>query len=370
MPAIPAAAGTGVVREPGEFLDRVRREVERGALRARTGIETPPGPDRATLGRTPRDLVWSNGRCELWRHRSATVSRRPPLLVVFGLVGRSYVLDLRPGDSFVEHLRSAGFDVFLLDWAPPGARHAGERLEDYADGHLPEAVRRTCAAAGAETVNLLAYCFGGVLALLYAAHHPDAPLRSLTLMATPVDFSAWGPWTGMCRTGAGSLLDETGNVPPEVMRQAFRPRRAAGDVRRHATLLDRVWNDEHARAYQALTAWAGDHVPFPGAAARQTLEMLVRENALMTGGVRLGGEPVSLRSIRRPTLTVIAGRDHLVPEPVTAPLPGLVGAGQRDVLRVDAGHVGLMIGRTASTVTLPRIVEFLGRHTEPTARAA
>jgi polyhydroxyalkanoate synthase len=163
MPSIPVP-GTGALRAPGELLDRVRRDVERNALRARNGIRLAAGVDRPRLGQTPKDLVWSSGRAELWRYRSDAVELSPPLLVVFSLVSRSYVLDLRPGNSFVEHLLAAGFDVFLLDWAPADARHAEERLEDYAGEYLPEAVRRTCAAAGSESVNLLGYCFGGVLA--------------------------------------------------------------------------------------------------------------------------------------------------------------------------------------------------------------
>ncbi len=369
MPSIPVP-GTGALRAPGELLDRVRRDVERNALRARNGIRLAAGVDRPRLGQTPKDLVWFSGRAELWRYRSDAVELSPPLLVVFSLVSRSYVLDLRPGNSFVEHLLAAGFDVFLLDWAPADARHADERLEDYAGEYLPEAVRRTCEAAGSESVNLLGYCFGGVLALLYAASRPDAPLRSLTVMATPVDFSRWGVWMEMAREGrvdVDAVLDETGNVPAGVIRHAFRLLKPTGEIRQYATLLDNVWNDEYVAAYQAMTTWSNDHVPFPGAAARQTMEMLVRENAFMRDTVRLDGEPVHLRAIHRPMLTVIAERDHIVPEPVAAPLPELVGSEENDVLRLRAGHIGLVVGRTAAKVTIPRIIEFLRRRSEAVA---
>ena len=57
----------------------------------------------------------------------------PPLLIVFSLVSRSYILDLTPGNSFVEHLRDDGFDVFLLDWGVPDERDADNGLEDYAE---------------------------------------------------------------------------------------------------------------------------------------------------------------------------------------------------------------------------------------------
>jgi polyhydroxyalkanoate synthase len=348
-------------------LDRVRRDVERNALRARNGIKLVAGVGRPALGQTPKDLVWSRGHAQLWRYRSDRVTLRPPLLLVFSLVTRSYVLDLQRGNSFVEHLQSAGFDVFLLDWVQADERMAQERLEDYADDYLPEAVRRTAQAAGTDTVNLFGYCYGGVLSLLYAAHHPDAPLRSLTVMATPVDFSQWGLWRSMAEDGRlplDAVLDEDGNVPASTIRQGFRLLKPTGEVRQYATLLDNVWNDQYVEAYQAMTGWSNDHVPFPGAAARQTLEMLVRDNGFVCDRVVLDGDPVRLSDIRVPVLNVLAERDHIVPEPVAAPLPELVGSEDAEELRLDAGHVGLVVGRTAARVTIPRIIEFLKKRSE------
>src|SRR4051812_9181413 len=355
------------------LLDRVRRDVDRNARRARNGVKLVAGIDRPRLGQTPKDVVWARDRVELWRYRADGPRRSPPLLIVFSLVSRSYVLDLRPGNSFVEHLQSAGFDVFLLDWLPADERHATHRLEDYADSYLPEAVRHTCEAAGSETVNLFGYCYGGVLSLLYAAHHPDAPLRSLTVMATPVDFSKWGLFTEMSAEGRmplDAILDEDGNVPASAIRQSFRLLKPTGEVRQYATLLDNVWNDDYVTAYQAMTGWANDHVPFPGASARQTMEMLVRDNGFVSDRVRLDGDPVRLRDITVPMLTVIAERDHIVPEPVAAPLPDLVCSEDDEVLRLLARHIGLVVGRTAAKVTIPRIIEFLKARSEPLEAAA
>jgi polyhydroxyalkanoate synthase len=166
-----------------------------------------------------------------------------------------------------------------------------------------------------------------------------------------------------------TILDENGNISAGVMRQSFRLLKPTGELRQYATLLDNVWNDQYVAAYQAMTGWANDHVPFPGAAARQTMELLVRQNAFVCDALRLDGEHVSLRDITVPMLTVIAERDHIVPEPVARPLPGLVGSEESDELRLDAGHVGLVVGKTAAKVTIPRIIEFLQRRSEPVTAA-
>lgn len=368
MPRIPTGPPLAALRAPAEILERVRRDVERNALRARNGIKLAAGVGRPMLGQTPRELIWAAGHAQLWRYRNDRISLRPPLLLVFSLMSKSYVLDLQPGNSFVEQLQAAGLDVFLLDWLPADERHAGERLEDYADYYVPEAVRRVIRASDSDSVNLFGYCLGGVLTLLFAAHHVDAPLRSLSVMATPVDFSRFELGRELAREGRLSiddLLDDNGNIPASIVRQLFRLLKPTADVRQYVSLLENVWNDEYMSAYQAMTTWSEDHVPFPGAAARQIFEMLVRGNGFMCDSIRLDGETIRLHEIEIPMLTVIAERDHIVPAAVAAPLLELVGSKDHQLLQLDAGHVGLIVGRTAAKVTIPRIIEFLKARSEP-----
>src|SRR3954447_5647698 len=363
MAVVPRAA----VRAPSDLVTRVRRDVHRNALRARNGVKMVAGIDRPHLGCTPKDVVWERDRCQLWRYRNDSVSLSPPLLIVFSLVSRSYVLDLRPGNSFIEHLLAAGFDVFLLDWGVADERDADNRLEDYVDGYLPEALERTCEGAGSDDVNLLGYCYGGVLALLFAAHHPDAPLRSLTVMATPVDYSDFGVFSRLVEEGRvelDTILDKNGNVPSSAVRESFRLLKPTGDLQQYATLLENVWNDEYVTAYQAMNRWANDHIPFAGAAARQTVELLIRPNGFVTDSMRLGGDAISLGEIEVPYLNVLAERDHIVPPATAAPAVELVGSEDKDELRLRAGHIGLVVGRTAAKVTIPTIIEFLAARTE------
>lgn len=356
-----------------EMAGRVRREVERNALRARNGIKLAAGVSRPGVGCTPKDVVWERDRVQLWRYRSDQVRYSPPVLIVFSLISRSYILDLHPGNSFVEHLRNAGFDVFLLDWGIADERDAGNRLEDYIDGYLPRGLQEVMRTAGARDVNLVGYCFGGVLSALSVAANPELPVRSLTTIATPVDFTEMGTFTEMLRDGrvdVDLLVDDTGNVPPNVVRQAFRVLKPTAEVTQYVNLLEHLWNDDYLTAYQTMTQWTGDHVPFPGAAARQTVEMLIRANALMTDQVWLGGRPVRLSSIRCPVLNVIATRDHIVPPAAASPLLSLVGADDRDELRLDAGHIGLAVGRSAGRVTVPTIVDFLAQRSDSTGMSS
>lgn len=364
MPTVPS---------PQAILDRVRRDVERNALRARNGIKLAAGIDRPGVGRTPKDVVWERGRTQLWHYRNddttgGGVRFSPPLLIVFSLISRSYILDLTPGNSFVEQLLAAGFDVWMLDWGEPDERDALNRLEDYVDDYIPAGVAEVLRATGADEVNLFGYCFGGDLTLLYAAHHPEAPIRSLTVLATPVDFRHMGPLGDIFAKGGlevDTVLDGDGNVPPSVVVQGFRTLTPTSEVTRYVTLWERLWNDDYVASYSAMTGWSDDHVPFPGAAARQTVDMLLRRNGMLQDDLSLGGDRVHLSDVRAPFLTVRANRDHIVPSDASAPLIDLVGSEDKHELRLDAGHMGLVVGRTAARTTVPTIIEFLQKRSEP-----
>lgn len=348
------------------ILERVRREVERNALRARNGIKMAAGLSRPELGTTPKDVVWQRGRSELWHYRSGNVRYSPPIVIVFSLFSRSYILDLQPGNSFVERLLAAGFDVYLLDWGVPDERDAANTLEDYVDDYIPAAIERVRRLAGVDEVNLLGYCFGSVLSLLYAAHHLDAPLRSLTVMATPVDLQELGPLTsviGKDGLNVETMLDADGNLPPQIIHQAFQVLKPTAQLTQYVDLWERLWGDDYVTAHQAMTGWATDHIPLPGGVAKQLAKM-IQDNTIVNDDVVLSGDRVTLSALTVPFLTVLATRDHIVPEESAAPLIDLVGSPDKRELRLDAGHVGLLVGRAAAKTT-PTIIDFLTERSEP-----
>ena len=357
----------GVTSPALGLVDRLRRDVERNALRARNGIKMVAGVDRPAVGCTPKEVVWSSGKCELWHYTSDRVTYRPPVLIAFSLITRSYILDLAPGNSFVEQLLDSGLDVYLVDWGVPDEHEAQNTLEDYTQRLLPAAIDEVLADSGCDEVNLVGYCFGGVLSLLALAAQPDLPVRSLTTIATPVDMTKLGLFAEVFRRGdmkVDDVLDEHGNVPPSVSRQAFRLLKPTADLAKYATLLEKLWDDEYVDAYSTMTRWTEEHIPFPGATAKQSVDMLLRDNAFMTDRLRLGGRPVHLSDITCPLLNVVAERDHIVPVEAAAPVIDLVGSEVTDELRLQAGHIGLAVGRTAAKVTIPKIIEFLQRRSE------
>src|SRR5436190_23579104 len=353
---------------PSELVIRVNRDLERSLLRARNGVRYVRGSSKPQLGATPKETVWQRDKAQLWRYKGGPIRYGPPLLIVHSLVSRSYILDLRPGNSTVEYLVNAGLDVFMLDWGVPDELDADNSLETYVDGYLPRALAAVRRETGCDEVTLAGYCLGGVIAALYAAGHDDARVRNLILMATPIDFSEMGAMVAILREGRldpDDLVDDTGNVPADALYSGFYMLAPTTEIAQKATLLEHLWNDEFVDGFQAMAQWSRDHVPFPGAAFRQLVELLVRENALMSGSIRVGYREIALERARGDVLVAMAQRNNVVPAGATEPALSLVGDPERrEALRLPGGHVTFGAGKSAFKHTLPRLTEWITAHSD------
>ena len=298
------------------LVERVRRDAGRVGIRARNALRHLSEVDRPQPSASPRQLVWQRDKVTLWRYDSGSRHQATPILLVMSLVTRPYVFDLRPGASLVARLLADGFDVYLLDWGVPDAVEAANTLETYCDEYLPLATAAVATESAASGVTIVGYCLGAVLSLLAVAGNDALPVSKLVLLAPPVDFSTFGAFPSMFGTGRIDLddfVDETGNVPAGVMRDGIRLLQPTGDLLGLANLWLRLEDPRFLEAYQSLVGWSMDHIPFPGAAFRQVVELFFRQACLVEGRVPLGGRMVDLGSVRCPVLSVTGDDDHLVP---------------------------------------------------------
>jgi polyhydroxyalkanoate synthase len=322
----------------------------------------------ARVGPSPKQTVWSSGKVELWRYDTepGAVKYGPPILLVPSVVSRSYVFDLHKGNSFVERLLDAGFAVYLVDWGIAGREESTNTFETYVDELMPQVAAAACEDSGTEEVTMLGYCFSGLLTMLYLAGHPDAPIRSLVSLAPPIDYSASAGITKVFAEGRlepEDILDEDGNVPGDVVREAFAMRKPTSDLVTYAALWDNLWKDDYVEGHQAMAQFIREQVPMPGALLRQIVDKLIRGNELATGATELGDRRVDLRDIACPLLVVMAERDELVPVESTQVLREFMGPNYEE-LSLPAGHVGLITGRKAATVTIPHILGWIADHSQ------
>src|SRR5690349_22380624 len=145
-----------------------------GAIRNLESIRYGYGaPENDPPPATPSRIIYEGGKVRL-RHYAASGSarKRTPLLLVYALIKRPFILDLQPGRSVIEVLTKLGFDVYLIDWIPPSARDEWRGFDAYVNHDVANAARAVNIHSGSEQVTVLGYCFGALLALMYTALHP------------------------------------------------------------------------------------------------------------------------------------------------------------------------------------------------------
>ena len=332
-----------------------------------TGSPTSLARTGLRWGKAPGTWFWKRDKARLWRYRSEQRRYRPPVLIVHSLVSKSYVLDLLPDTSMVRYLVGEGFDVFLLDWMPPDPADAENTLETYVDDYIPGAIGALLKDAGAREVTLVGYCFGGILTLLATAGHPELPVRNMMVMATPCDYREMGFMSNMFAEGrleADDVIDETGLVPARALDEGFEALKPTDQLVQQVNFLENLWNDEFVQGFLAISQWARDQVPFPGAAFRQTVSLLIRQNALFAGVIPLGRTEVNLKDIRCPFLNAFAEQDGITPAASSEPLTRLVGSDDASELRLQSGHIGFVVGRQAAKIARPQMADWIRRHSD------
>ncbi len=340
------------------FIDLEQR------LRTFTRVVTTKAP----IAQTPKELVWALNKAKLYRYTPVVPEkdRYPiPLLLIFAIMNRPSILDLRPGHSFVEFMVGCGYDLYLLDWGAPGFEDRNMNLDDYALEYLPRAVRKVKAISGSREFSMLGWCIGAILTTIYAAMRPDDGLRNLLLLTAPLDFSnrngiTFARWTDEKYFNVDTILDAFGNMPGEMIdygAKALKP--VENYISNYCKLWDNLDDPEAVEAWHAMNTWVTDIIPMAGGAYRELIVELYRHNRLMKNELVVRGERVDLRRIRASLLTVIAAGDHITPPCQSEAILGKVGSRDRELYRIPGGHIGIMAGSAAPRTTWPHIEQWL-----------
>lgn len=346
-----------------DWIEKTRQELEKNFKRTEAAMRYALKPQTASVGQTPKEVVWAKNKAKLYRYHSAERRHATPLLLVYALINKPYILDLAPGNSFVEYLLGQGYDVYLLDWGTPGEEDANLGLDDYVLGYIHRAAQAVIKTSGASEFTLLGYCQGGTLATLYAAAHPEMPIKNLILLTTPIDFDNAGlysSWLDPRHFDVDRVVEAFPIVPAEMLQLGSKLLKPLQNyVGPYMTLWDRLDDADFVDGWLVMNTWVDDGIPFTGAAYRQWVKDFYQGNKLIKGEVVLGGRPIKLEAITANLLVVYATLDHIVPECQALPALGLVGSTDKTALPVKAGHVGVVAGRSAKRNFFPHLNEWL-----------
>ena len=317
--------------------------------------------DHCTPGCSEKEAVWQLGRAKLYRYRAiARPSGAAPLLIVYALVNRPYMMDLQEDRSLIRGLLAQGLDVYLIDWGYPDGADRFITLADYIEGQLAGCVEHILDAHGLDALNMLGVCQGGVLSLCFSALHPQR-VGNLVTMVTPVDFhtpadllSKW-----VRKIDVAALVGD-GNVSGDILNQLFlslMPFRLT--QQKYVDLLAGSSDKARVENFMRVEQWIFDSPDQAGAAFREFVVWFYQENRLAQNRLEIAGRKVDLRSLRVPILNLIGKRDHLVPPQASIALQRLAGTHDYTALEFDLGHIGMYISARAQHEVPAAIAQWL-----------
>ncbi len=352
---------TPLINELSQYwIDGVFRAVD-GAMR---GLSDPYPVDEDPAGASGYDVIHQGDLMRLRYYPAQGAPKATPLILVYALIKRPFILDLLPGRSVVENLTQQGYEVYLTDWVPPARKDNWRGFDDYVNCELYDAINAVTRHAGVDQVNMLGYCFGGLLSVIWTALYPDS-VKNLVTLATPIDAGIEGSplYTLAARLPdqmLDSILELNGNCPASLINGWFT---AMAPVHHALSKYLDLHKNKHGRGYIEMFArferWMNSDVPLAGGIFREMVEQVFRANRLMTSEFRIGSGKVDLKQITCPLLNIIATYDDVVPAGASLPLLDLTASSDGRNLIFPAGHIGSTVSAAAHKKLWPEVGAWL-----------
>jgi polyhydroxyalkanoate synthase len=318
---------------------------------------------RMKKGCTPHDVVYEEDRVKLLRYRNGEVKHATPMVFVFALVNRPYIVDLKPGKSVIAHFVRDGIDTYLVDWGYPTYADRHLTLDDHINGYLQNCIDYVCERTGQDQVTLIGYCMGGTIAAMYTALHPQR-VRNLVLMTAGIDFAPQegliNLWGSPDYFDVDKFIDAFGNMPAQYMQLAFQMLKPVQNlIEKPLNFIEKMDDEAFVDDYFAMEGWLNDNVDVPGEVYRQFVKYLYQQNRLVKGTMPVGKHTVNLKNITCPVLNLMARNDDLVPCGMSSPFNDLVGSTDRKAITFPTGHIGLAVSSRAQKELWPQVVEWV-----------
>ena len=337
---------------------------------------------------SPHDIIYLKGKTRLLHYHGIKEKEKEeennskPLLIIYAPINRFHIMDLNPKRSVVRNLLSNGLDIYLLDLGYPTKEDDKLSLYDYVD-YVKYAVQailkkekekeeeRQGQRQGNKKISILGYCWGGILALIYTAleatkttqsDDDDNTVKSLALMATPIDFSKENTilanWSRA--VNIDKMMDEFGNMNGQILDLAFamrNPPRYTSD--KYFKLFKKLYDKEFVNTFIDVERWLYDTPPVPGNLHRQIINNCYKDNLLITNKMKVDDNYIDLRNITVPLLIIDAEKDDLVTTESAIAVSDYVSSREKDFLKSPGGHVALCVSDIAHEKLWPKAAEWI-----------
>lgn len=343
------------LQEALEILEENSRKVRK----TRDLLHTAGNIDVGTLSHE----VLEETRLYKLLHYRPLVSRtaKTPILVVYALMNKSYILDLQPDKSWLRSLLSQGFNVYLIDWKTPTSIDKYVSFDDYVNYYVDDCVDLVTKENSVERLTLHGYCLGSTMAAMYTSLHQEK-VRNLVTIAPIIDTE--NDKTVLANFAryldVKTITDILGNFPREYLYGCFsmlKPFKQGAN--KYLNLVENIDNAKFVQNFLRMEKWLYDTPSIAGETFRQWIEDIYQKNLLVKNEMWIGENLVDLSKINVPLLNIVAEEDHLVSPQCSVALNDSVSSMDKRLMHFHTGHVGLIASSYSQNNVLPKVGQWL-----------
>jgi polyhydroxyalkanoate synthase len=310
------------------------------------------------INKTPKDLVFQIDKVKLYHYKPMVEnSVSIPILLIYALMNKQYIMDIQPDKSFVKKLLELGLDVYIIDWGYPTAQDRYVTTEDYIEEYLDAAVDFIRTGHGLPRINLLGKCQGGTFAAIYVSLYGEK-VKNLVTVASPFDFDIkegllfkWSKYFDVDR-----FVDAFGVIPGDFLNNTFimlSPYNLA--IGKYINIVNSFDDPKALGEFLRMEKWLFDCPAQAGENYRKWMKDLWQDNLLIKGEFTLGGKKVRLKNITIPVLNVYGTKDNLIPPSSSIPLLRAVGGKDKEEASFPVGHAGIVASTLSQAEIAPKI---------------
>lgn len=286
---------------------------------------------------------------------------KTPIVFVYALMNKSYILDLQPDKSWLRNLLSQGFNVYLIDWKTPTNIDKYASFDDYVNFYIDDCVDLVSKENSVEKLTLHGYCLGSTMAAMYTSLHQEK-VRNLVTIAPIIDTENDGTvLANFARhLDVDKVIDTCGNFPREYLYACFsmlKPFKQG--VNKYINLVENIDNANFVQNFLRMEKWLYDTPTIAGETFKQWIEDIYQKNLLVKNEMKIGENIIDLSKIRVPLLNIVAEEDHLVSPQCSVALNDSVSSLDKRLMHFHTGHVGLIASSYSQNNVLPKVGQWL-----------
>ncbi|MBF0099681.1 MAG: long-chain-acyl-CoA synthetase [Desulfobacterales bacterium] len=323
----------------------------------------------------PFDIYHSTNVYKLRRYfldheHTKPTPNQPVIILVPPLMVATEIYDISPELSSIAFLIAQGVDVWVVDFGAP--EHEDGGMQRTLDDHVlavDDAISFVQTKTGNE-IHLAGYSQGGMFVYQCAAFRKSRGLRSIITFGSPVDLHKNIP--KVVDKVVEKILDGTSKIlskplsyfeglPGTLSSAGFKVLSGRKEIKQviefFAILHDRnaLIEREPRRRFLAGEGF----VAWPGPALQKFFEDVLVKNRMVTGGLVINKQPVSLADIRCPILYFVGTTDDFARVPSVRAIKKAAPNTRIYEVELHCGHFGLVVGSKSLRITWPTVVKWM-----------